>query len=131
VADIERRLVKWGKRNAVSKRFHAKDDKEAIANWKLDLNRLLQVFNVRSTTLVKNVANFPAQRELGTNRNVTASTIRHGVVNTDAIASYVRNDVANTPTIVSDTHRNALKSSEDTRGQDLRVSAVRPLPVIK
>ena len=48
VADIERRLVKWGKRNPISRRLCAKNDKETIATWKLNLDRLLQVFNVRS-----------------------------------------------------------------------------------
>ena len=52
--------MKWGKRNVVSRRFHAKDDKETIANWKLDLDEILRVVNVRPVTLVKkNVANFP------------------------------------------------------------------------
>jgi hypothetical protein len=48
VADIEKRLVKWGKRNAVSRRFRARNNDEVVANWKLDLDRLLQVFDVRS-----------------------------------------------------------------------------------
>jgi len=48
MADIQSRLVKWGKRNAVSRRFHAKNDEETIAAWRLDLAKNLQDFNVRS-----------------------------------------------------------------------------------
>ena len=48
VADIQRKLVKWGKRNAISRRFHVRDDEKMIATWGLDLDKILQVFNVRS-----------------------------------------------------------------------------------
>ena len=50
VAEIQRYIIKWGKRNTISRHYHAKDDKNAIVAWRLDLNRILQVFNVRSVT---------------------------------------------------------------------------------
>jgi hypothetical protein len=40
--------IEQGKRNAVSRLFHAKNDKDAIATWKSDLSRVLHIFNVRS-----------------------------------------------------------------------------------
>ena len=49
VAQIQRSVVKLGKSNPISRRLHAKNDKDTIAAWKSDLNRILQVFNVRST----------------------------------------------------------------------------------
>jgi len=49
VADIQKKIVKWAKRNPVSRRFNAKKDKETIVAWRLDLEKILQVFNVRST----------------------------------------------------------------------------------
>jgi hypothetical protein len=48
VAEIQRKVIKQSGRNAVSRLLHAKSDKETIAGWKLELNRILQVFNVRS-----------------------------------------------------------------------------------
>ena len=48
MAAIQEKLVKWGGRNFVSRRFHAKDDKEKISAWKLDLDKILQVFKVCS-----------------------------------------------------------------------------------
>jgi len=48
VADIQRKVIKQGKRNAVTQLFHAKNDKEMIAAWRADLNRILLVFNVSS-----------------------------------------------------------------------------------
>jgi len=44
---IQKKLVKWGRRNFVSRRLHAKEDKETISAWKLDLGKILQVFKVR------------------------------------------------------------------------------------
>jgi len=44
---IQEKLVKWRKRNVISRRFNAKNDKETIVTWKLDLDKVLQVFNVR------------------------------------------------------------------------------------
>jgi len=52
VAEIQRRIIEQGKRNVVSRHFHAKNDKEAIATWKWDLNKILHLFNVRSATSV-------------------------------------------------------------------------------
>ena len=72
---------------------------------------------------------FRFQKELAKGGNAIVSTIPHDVTNTDVIASYARNDAVNTPTIISDIRRNALKSSEDTRGQGLGASAIQPLPV--
>ena len=51
VAEIERKITKQSRRNAVSRLIHARNDKDMIAGWKLDLGRVLQVFNVRSAVV--------------------------------------------------------------------------------
>ena len=51
--EIQRHITKRGRRNAISRRYHAKDDKEAIASWKLDLEGILGVFNVCSVILAR------------------------------------------------------------------------------
>ena len=48
VAEIHEKVKKRSGRNSVSRFFHSSDDKDAIAAWKGDLARLLQVFNVCS-----------------------------------------------------------------------------------
>jgi hypothetical protein len=48
LAEIQRKISKKDKRNAVSRLLHAKNDKEMIAAWKSDLNKILLVFNVCS-----------------------------------------------------------------------------------
>ncbi|KAF9783223.1 hypothetical protein BJ322DRAFT_1212034 [Thelephora terrestris] len=45
VATIQREIVKLGKRNAASQVLHAKNDKDSIAAWSRDLNRILHIFN--------------------------------------------------------------------------------------
>jgi len=48
VAEIERSIIKQGKRGVISQHLRAKTDKEKIAAWRLDLDKILQVFDVRS-----------------------------------------------------------------------------------
>jgi len=55
--EIQMNIIKQGKRNAISRRYHTKDDKEVIATWRLGLNRSLHVFNVCSATPVMTATN--------------------------------------------------------------------------
>ena len=47
--EIQRHVVKRGKRRKFS-RFHIKDDSEAIAAWRSDLDRIRRVVGVRFLT---------------------------------------------------------------------------------
>ena len=138
VEGIQKKIVKQGKRNVVSRHLHAKDDKERIATWRSDLNRILHVFNVRPAVPVWPVLTFRPQTELAINTHVIVSDIRHDVTNTQAVVSAVRHDVSNTHTIVSGLHHNVadthalvsdihstmMKSQETVYGQTLPVSIV-------
>ena len=46
--EIQRKITEQGKQNAVSRGFRSKNDKDEIAAWKQELNRILHIFNVRS-----------------------------------------------------------------------------------
>jgi len=60
VGEIQRHITKRGKRNAISRRhWHAKDDEEAVVTWRLDLDRILYIFNVCSVTPCTTIADFP------------------------------------------------------------------------
>ena len=72
---IQKKGVQQGKRNVVSRLFHAKDDKEKIAAWKLDLNQILHVFNVCSVTFTWLLLITPFQTELSLNTHVAVSDI--------------------------------------------------------
>jgi hypothetical protein len=75
------------------------------------------------------VASFPLQKALAIATNVAVSAVRHDVMNTHIISPGVQNNTVNTPAIISDSHRNVLKSPEDTRGQNGTVSTIRTLSV--
>ena len=48
MTEIQRKVVKQGKRNVVSRFILAKGDKDKYVAWKQDLVKLLHIFNVRS-----------------------------------------------------------------------------------
>ena len=52
LAEIQAKIIKKGKRNAVSRLLHAKNDKEMITVWTSDIIKILLVFNVRSIVVV-------------------------------------------------------------------------------
>lgn len=52
VAEFQRRVVKRGERNANSCRSYAKGDENAVADGRLDLEKIRPVFDVRPFTSV-------------------------------------------------------------------------------
>lgn len=52
VADIQRKIIKRDKRNVVARSLSPRQDKE-IAAWRLDLVRIIHVFNVRSQSYLQ------------------------------------------------------------------------------
>ena len=110
MAEIQRKVIKQSGRNPASRLLHAKNDRETIAAWKLDLNRVLHVFNVRSVTSVWLLLTIQFQTEL--------------IVKIHVIVSDVHDGVANTHTMVSDIHRNMLKCQEGTEDQRRLVSDI-------
>jgi hypothetical protein len=87
VAEIQRKVIKRSRRNTVSRLFRAKNDKETIANWRLELNRILHVFNVRSVISAWSSLTVNFQTELAVNTHVTVTDM-HTVV------SDIRDDVS-------------------------------------
>ena len=62
VAEIQGKVLKRSGRGRASRFLHSRDDKDAIAAWKSDLNRILHVFNVCSTCSYFAVTNYPILR---------------------------------------------------------------------
>jgi divalent metal cation (Fe/Co/Zn/Cd) transporter len=102
-------------RNLFSRLVHAKLDKETIASWRSDLNRILHIFNVRSVFSVWLSPTVHFQTELAIDTNTSVSDIRRHVTNMHTV-------VTNTHTLVSDIHRNILQSQEGTDGRRWPVS---------
>ena len=82
VAGIQEQLAKQSKRNVVSRHLHAKNDKETIAAWRSDLNRILLAFNVRSVFSAWRLltSHRHPQAELAINIHVAVSDIRQDVL---------------------------------------------------
>ena len=108
MAEIQGKVIKRSGRNAVSRLLHAKSDKETIATWKSDLNRILHVFNVRSVLFTRPSLIISFQTELAVNTHVLATS-------THVTVSGIRDDV--------------LKIREEIGGQGRSVSAssIRPI----
>ena len=106
VAEIQRKTIKQSKRNVLSRFFHATSDKETIAGWRSDLNRILLVFNVRSVVFVWPLLTINSQTELAINTHVTTAS-------THAIVLDIRNEM--------------LKGREGTDNQHQAVGDTRAL----
>ena len=118
VAAIQRRVIKQSKRNVISRHLQAKNDKDKIAAWRSDLNRILHVFNVRSIASVGQLLTRRSQTELLVNTHVAVSEIYQGVANTHAVVSGLEHSVrdihrtivggqggnGNNESLVSDSH---------------------------
>jgi len=103
MAEIQGRIVEKRERGLFSRVANAKNDKETIAAWKLDLIRILQVFNVRSANSVR----------------------------LPLIASFQTELALNTHTIVSDIRQDMLKGSDDTGVKGEAVSDTRALLITR
>ena len=127
MAQIQRSAVEPDKRNFISRIFNAKKDKETVAAWRSELDRIVHVFEVRSA-----LHSLPAllivhlQTELAIHTHLAVSDVREDVgdirVDVGDIREDVgdirggvvdiREDVANTRELVSDMHRTMLKGQE-------------------
>jgi len=112
--EIQGKIVKWGKRNAISQFLHTKNDEKMIATWRLELTRILQVFNVCPVHSVRSLLTFHFQAQ--------------PVMNPPATISDVRHDVANAHAIVSDVHHDS--SQADNKTPDVRRDGSNTLAVI-
>lgn len=94
-------IVKLGKRGVIHRLFHAKQDKDTIAAWEAELNRILHVFNVRSITSSFTSLKIFFQTELAINTHVAVVT---------------------TQNLTSEIHRAVVGRQDGTDGRDLSVS---------
>ena len=122
VAEMQRKVIKWGKRNTVFRPFHLKDDKDAIAAWGLDLIRILHVFNVGSVTFVLQSLTVHFQTELAITADVVVSDDHRDIASTCAAVSEPRHNTTNMHTIVSNIHHAAVGSQEGTDGPNQLVN---------
>jgi len=125
--EIQENIVKRSRKNAISRRYRAKDDKEAIATWRLDLNRILRVFNVRSVIPTRPLLTVRFQAELGIDTRATGSAARQYAANNHTVVSNVQGDVVNTLITAPNIHPTTLKSREGADNQNQAVSTAHTL----
>ena len=80
VAEIQRKIIKQSGNNPVSRLFHAKNDKETIATWRLDLDRIIHVFNVCSVGSAPLSLTTPFQTELALNTHLMVSDLHQNLL---------------------------------------------------
>ena len=124
VAEIQRKVVKRSKRNVISRLFYAKNDQGAITAWRLDLNRILHIFNVRSLTIIWALLIDCFQTELAIITNVVVSDIHRDVATAQTVVSGVHRGV-------SDIHRTMVEDRGGTNGENWTVSFAHTLFMIE
>ena len=90
---IQGKIIKRGKRSIFSRALHTKDDVKAAAAWRLDLDKIRRVFEVRSSACVRRLLTFSSQTELTINTDVN---IPHSISETHTTVSGLDNDTSNT-----------------------------------
>ena len=118
MAEIQGKIIKQSKRNVISRHFHARNDKDKITAWRLDLDRILQVFNVRSTVTVRRLLSLDSQTELAIDTNVT-------VTETHAIVSGLERNATSTHAMVSNIHRTIVDGQGGNDSRNVLVSDAR------
>ena len=86
VTEIQEEVTEKARGSLFSRVFLVKSDKVTITAWKLDLYRILHIFNVRSVAPAWSRLTLRFQTELAMDTNVVVSKICHDTVNTDADA---------------------------------------------
>lgn len=149
MAEIQKHVIKRGKRNAISRHFRAKGDEEAVAAWKSGLERIRRVFEARPSTSVLKSLTFRPQTDF-TVRNDNDPDIRCDNSNTGAIIpsivdsdshhdtararpipSNFRNDHTDTHTTALTINQNTLKNRKGANEQNRAVSILPRLPVAR
>ena len=113
MARIQESAVEPDKRNSLSRIFNAKNDKGTVAAWRSDLDRILHVFEVRTTghslpTLLK----VRLQTELALHTNAAVSDVHEVVANTQGVVANTHGVVANIREAVANTHEVVANASE-------------------
>ena len=154
MSDIERNIIKRCKRNVLSRQFRARDDEKAIAAWKLELDKIRQVFEVRSFTCTWRLLTSSLQTELAavtdttlsdihreasaTNTNTpdpqkgapetraTASDIHHGVTNPHPTLPNIQKGLSEGRIATVSMHHHTLKDQQGRDSKNRAVSVATP-----
>jgi len=110
VAEIQTKVAERSKQNGFSRIF--KDDSRIIANWRMNLDRIVLIFRVSSLVFIWTALTVHSQTELGPDTYVTISDVQGGVAKAPTavvdmhtvVSNLVRRNVAGTRAMVSKIH---------------------------
>ena len=100
MAAIQKRIVKWGKRNPFSRRFNAKYDEDVIAGWRSNLGRIRRDFEVRFFTFVGQLLSFRSQTGLAVKTDGGISNVHQESSSSHVDAHNPSHDIASSPSLV-------------------------------
>ena len=97
MAAIQKYVVKQSKRNPISRRFHAKEDNQAIASWRLDLDEIRHIIAVRSFNPAGQLLTlcFFLQTEFANGTDTGVTEIRRGITNAHSTVRDAHTDIPN------------------------------------
>ena len=104
MAGAQENILKRGKRNVISRFFHKKDDKEAIATWRLGLNSVLHIFNVRSGNSTWPLLTLYFQTELEASAHASVPDSHHDATNIHTIIPDINPDTLDVDNVVPNAH---------------------------
>jgi len=114
MADVQEKVVKKNERNVVARAFYAKSDKDAIAAWKQEFSKILQIFQVRPLTFVWHSLTGSFQTELAVNTHVEVTGGRREVAD-------LRQEVTSMRQEVTYMHQDVLVIKEGTSNKQRSV----------
>ena len=122
MAKIQRSAVEPDERSVISRVFDLKKDEDVIAAWRSELDRIVHVFEVRSTIhSLSTLLTVHLQIELALHTHVAVSNVHEDVGHIRGGVGVIREDIANTHQLVSDMHRTLLKDQEGVDGMNQMV----------
>ena len=128
MVEIQKHIVRKGKRSVFSRPFHTKDDSETIAAWRSDLDRIRSAVEVRSfisAFCLKIVNSFYLQTELATGPGANDPTVLQGTSDTHVTVSDPQDDVPNPG--VPENRRDDSKTNVIIPGVDHGSALPRPI----
>ena len=135
VAEIQTKVAERSKQDAFSRIF--KDDSRIIADWRMDLDRIVLIFRVSTLVFIWTALTVHSQTELEPDTYVTISDVQDDVAKAPTVvagmhtvvSNLVRRNVAGTRAMVSKIHHRMLRG----RADDQRRSAgdTRTIPTTK
>ena len=118
MAEIRRTVIKRSKRNVLSRHLVAKGDKEKIATWRVELEKMIRDFNVRSIVTVRRLLTPDSQTALAINTNVT-------VTETHAIVTRLERNAGSAEVMLSEIHRTVVGGQGGNSSRNVLVSDTR------